>query len=78
MSIVLWSSCVLCPQFWSSYVPCPQSLVISCTVSAVSGHLLPCPHLWSSLYRVRVSGPLSLVISCTSAVSGHLLYRVRS
>ncbi|CAI9606178.1 unnamed protein product [Staurois parvus] len=28
---------------------CPQSLVIPCTVSAVSGHLLYCVHsLWSS------------------------------
>ncbi|CAI9531696.1 unnamed protein product, partial [Staurois parvus] len=44
----------------------PQSLVISCTVSAVSGHLLYCVRsLWSSLY-------------CVSAVSGHLLYCVRS
>ncbi|CAI9573621.1 unnamed protein product [Staurois parvus] len=46
----LWSSPVLCPQSWSSPVVCPQSLVISstmsvvsvisCTISAVSGHLL--------------------------------------
>ncbi|CAI9587711.1 unnamed protein product, partial [Staurois parvus] len=27
-------------SLWSSPVLCPQSLVISCTVSAVSGHLL--------------------------------------
>ncbi|CAI9534309.1 unnamed protein product, partial [Staurois parvus] len=60
----------------SSPALCPQSPVISCTVSAVSGHLL---------YRVRslrsspVPCPQSPVISCTvSAVSGHLLYRVRS
>ncbi|CAI9580397.1 unnamed protein product [Staurois parvus] len=53
-------------SLWSSPVLCPQSLVISCTVSAVSGHLL---------YLCLQS----LVISCTmSAVSGHLLYRVRS
>ncbi|CAI9598782.1 unnamed protein product, partial [Staurois parvus] len=53
-------------SLWSSPVLCPQSLVISCTVSAVSGHLLYlCPQ--------------SLVISCTmSAVSGHLLYYVCS
>ncbi|CAI9551019.1 unnamed protein product [Staurois parvus] len=53
-----------------------QSLVISCTVSAVSGHLLYCVRsLWSS----PVLCPQSLVISCTmSAVSGHLLYYVRS
>ncbi|CAI9532764.1 unnamed protein product [Staurois parvus] len=53
-------------SLWSSAVLCPQSLVISCTMSAVSGHLL-------YLY------PQSLVISCTeSAVSGHLLYYVCS
>ncbi|CAI9533493.1 unnamed protein product, partial [Staurois parvus] len=35
-------------SLWSS-VLCPQSLVISCTVSAVSGHLLYCVRsLWSS------------------------------
>ncbi|CAI9557106.1 unnamed protein product, partial [Staurois parvus] len=59
--------------------PAPQrstSLVISCTMSAVSGHLLYCVRsLWSS----PVLCPQSLVISCTvSAVSGHLLYCVRS
>ncbi|CAI9593965.1 unnamed protein product, partial [Staurois parvus] len=61
---------------FSSPVLCPQSLVISCTVSAVSGHLLYCVRsLWSS----TVLCPQSLVISCTvSAVSGHLLYGVRS
>ncbi|CAI9548457.1 unnamed protein product, partial [Staurois parvus] len=50
---------------------CPQSLVISCAVSAVSGHLLCCVRsLWSS----PVLCPQSLVISCAvSAVSGHLL-----
>ncbi|CAI9602635.1 unnamed protein product, partial [Staurois parvus] len=61
-----------------------QSLVISCTVSTVSGHLLYCVRsLWSSLYYVRSlwSSPVlclqCLVISCTvSAVSGHLLYYV--
>ncbi|CAI9590622.1 unnamed protein product, partial [Staurois parvus] len=54
----------------------PQSLIISCTVSAVSGHLLYCVcSLWSSPELC----PQSLVISCTvSAVSGHLLYCVRS
>ncbi|CAI9624927.1 unnamed protein product, partial [Staurois parvus] len=59
-------------SLWSSPVLCPQSLVISCTVSAVSGHLLYCVRsLWSS----PVLCPQSLVISCTvSAVSGHLLY----
>ncbi|CAI9557660.1 unnamed protein product, partial [Staurois parvus] len=57
-------------------VLCPQSLVIPCTVSAVSGHPLYCVRsLWSS----PVLCPQSLVISCTvSAVSGHLLYCVRS
>ncbi|CAI9615384.1 unnamed protein product, partial [Staurois parvus] len=44
----------------------PQSLVIPCTVSAVSGHLLHCVRsLWSSP-------------GLTSAVSGHLLEYVRS
>ncbi|CAI9584806.1 unnamed protein product, partial [Staurois parvus] len=55
-------------SLWSSPVLSPQSLVISCTVSAVSGHLLYCVRsLWSS----PVLCPQSLVISCTvSAVSG--------
>ncbi|CAI9557803.1 unnamed protein product, partial [Staurois parvus] len=70
-------------SLWSSPVLCPQSLVISCTVSAVSGHLLYCVRsLWSS----PVLCPQSMVISCTvSPVSGsspvlcpqslvHLLY----
>ncbi|CAI9614112.1 unnamed protein product, partial [Staurois parvus] len=54
----------------------PQSLVISCIVSAVSGHLLYCVcSLWSS----PVLCPQSLVISCSmSTVSGHLLYYVCS
>ncbi|CAI9602625.1 unnamed protein product, partial [Staurois parvus] len=54
----------------------PQSLVIPCTVSAVSGHPLYCVRsLWSS----PVLCPQSLVIPCTvSAVSGHPLYCVRS
>ncbi|CAI9567759.1 unnamed protein product [Staurois parvus] len=53
----------------SSPVLCSQSLVIPCTVSAVSGHPLYCVRsLWSS----PVLCPQSLVISCTmSAVSGH-------
>ncbi|CAI9536707.1 unnamed protein product, partial [Staurois parvus] len=67
-------------------VLCPQSLVISCTVPAVSGHLLYCVRsLWSSpvlcrsLWSSPVLCPQSLVISCTvSAVSGHLLYCARS
>ncbi|CAI9585582.1 unnamed protein product, partial [Staurois parvus] len=76
VSAVSWSSPVLCPQSLSSPVLCPQSWVISCTVSAFSGHLLYCD-------------PQSLVISCTvsasllvislllcHAVSGHLLYCV--
>ncbi|CAI9613989.1 unnamed protein product, partial [Staurois parvus] len=54
----------------------PQSLVIPCTVSAVSGHPLYCVRsLWSS----PVLCPQSLVIPCTvSAVSGHPLYCVCS
>ncbi|CAI9580116.1 unnamed protein product, partial [Staurois parvus] len=53
-------------SLWSSPVLCPQSLVISCTVSAVSGHLLYCVRsLWSS------------PVLCP-AVSGHLLYCVCS
>ncbi|CAI9604950.1 unnamed protein product, partial [Staurois parvus] len=63
-------------SLWSSPVLCPQSLVISCTVSAVSGHLLYCVR---SLWPSPVLCPQSLAISCTvSAVSGHLLYCVRS
>ncbi|CAI9620171.1 unnamed protein product, partial [Staurois parvus] len=38
----LWSSPVLVRSLWSSPVVCPQSLVISCTISAVFGHLLYC------------------------------------
>ncbi|CAI9565845.1 unnamed protein product [Staurois parvus] len=63
------------PQSGLSAV-CPQSLVIPCTVSAVSCRPLYCVRsLWSS----PVLCPQSLVISCTvSAVSGHLLYYVLS
>ncbi|CAI9565348.1 unnamed protein product, partial [Staurois parvus] len=59
-----------------SWSHCLQSLVIPCTVSAVSGHLLYCVRsLWSS----PVLCPQSLVISCTvSAVSGHPLYCLQS
>ncbi|CAI9598034.1 unnamed protein product, partial [Staurois parvus] len=81
------SSPVLCPQSWSSPVPCSlpckvhslclQSMVISCTMSAVSGHLLYYVRsLWSSpvlcLQSMVISCTVSavLVISCTmSAVS---------
>ncbi|CAI9597434.1 unnamed protein product, partial [Staurois parvus] len=46
-------------SLWSSPVLCPQSLVIPCTVSAVSGHPLYCVRsLWSS----PVLCPQSLVI----------------
>ncbi|CAI9573755.1 unnamed protein product, partial [Staurois parvus] len=53
----------------------PQSLVIPCTVSAVSSHPLHCVRsLWSS----PALCPQSLVIPCTvSAVSGHPLHCVR-
>ncbi|CAI9533551.1 unnamed protein product, partial [Staurois parvus] len=62
-------------SLWPSPVPCPQSLVIPCTVSAVSGHLL---YRVRSLWSSPVPCPQSLAISCTvSAVSGHLLYCVR-
>ncbi|CAI9620893.1 unnamed protein product, partial [Staurois parvus] len=55
---------------------CLQSLVISCSMSAVSGHLL---YYVRSLWSSPVLCPQSLVISCTmSTVSGHLLYYVRS
>ncbi|CAI9585676.1 unnamed protein product, partial [Staurois parvus] len=55
----------------SSVLWCHQSLVISCSTSAVSGHLLLyIRSLWSSPVVLLQS----LVISCsTSAVSGHLL-----
>ncbi|CAI9586672.1 unnamed protein product, partial [Staurois parvus] len=55
---------------------CLQSLVISCSMFAVSGHLLYCVcSLWSS----PVVCLQSLVITCTVfAVSGHLLYYVLS
>ncbi|CAI9569056.1 unnamed protein product [Staurois parvus] len=68
--------CALSAVSCSSPVLCPQSLVIPCTVSAVSGHPLYCVRsLWSS----PVLCPQSLVIPCTvSAVSGHPLYCVCS
>ncbi|CAI9563193.1 unnamed protein product, partial [Staurois parvus] len=45
--VVLWDLLHVC-SLWSSPVLCPQSLVISCTMSAVSGHLLYCVRsLWS-------------------------------
>ncbi|CAI9607556.1 unnamed protein product, partial [Staurois parvus] len=53
-------------SLWSSPALCPQSLVISCTVSAVSGHLLYC---FCSLWSSPVLCPQSL---------GHPLYFVRS
>ncbi|CAI9596357.1 unnamed protein product, partial [Staurois parvus] len=60
----LWSSLYCVRSLWSSPVLCPQSLVISCTVSAVSGHLLYCVRsLWSS----PVLCPQSLVIPVLSA-----------
>ncbi|CAI9558658.1 unnamed protein product, partial [Staurois parvus] len=56
--------------------PAVKSLVISCTMSAVSGHLL---YYVCSLWSSPVLCLQSLVISCTmSAVSGHLLYCPRS
>ncbi|CAI9574203.1 unnamed protein product, partial [Staurois parvus] len=49
LSAVSWSSPVLSAVSWPSPVLCPQSLVISCTMSAVSGHLLYYfRSLWSS------------------------------
>ncbi|CAI9568380.1 unnamed protein product, partial [Staurois parvus] len=55
---------------------CPQSLVIPCTVSAVSGHPLHCVR---SLWASPALCPQSLGIPCTvSAVSGHPLHCVRS
>ncbi|CAI9543722.1 unnamed protein product, partial [Staurois parvus] len=57
-------------SLWSSPVLCPQSLVIPCTVSAVSGHLLyyVCS-LWSSpvlcLQSLVISCTMSLIISCS-------------
>ncbi|CAI9592364.1 unnamed protein product, partial [Staurois parvus] len=65
--------CCALPAFYIlPSVLCPQSLVISCTVSAVSGHLLYCVRsLWSS----PLLCPQFLVIPCSmSAISGHLLY----
>ncbi|CAI9573358.1 unnamed protein product [Staurois parvus] len=44
----LWSSPVYVCSLWSSPVVCLQSLVISCTMSAVSGHLYYVRSLWSS------------------------------
>ncbi|CAI9584637.1 unnamed protein product, partial [Staurois parvus] len=53
--------CLLGPVGTLYDVVCPQSLVISCTVSAVSGHPLYCVRsLWSS----PVLCLQSLVISC--------------
>ncbi|CAI9597512.1 unnamed protein product, partial [Staurois parvus] len=57
---------------WSSPVLCSQSLVISCTMFTVSGHLL---YYVRSLWSSPVLCSQSLVISCTmTTVSGHLLY----
>ncbi|CAI9588127.1 unnamed protein product [Staurois parvus] len=53
-----------------------QSLVISCSMSTVSGHLL---YYVCSPWSSPVLCLQSLVISCSmSAVSGNLLYYVRS
>ncbi|CAI9540025.1 unnamed protein product, partial [Staurois parvus] len=48
-------------SLWSFPVLCPQSLVIPCTMSAVSGHLL---YYVCSLWSFPVLCPQSLVISC--------------
>ncbi|CAI9588188.1 unnamed protein product [Staurois parvus] len=62
-------------SLWSSPVLCLLSLVSSCTMTAVSGHLYYVRSLWSS----PVLCPQSLVITCSmSAVSGDLLYYIRS
>ncbi|CAI9531418.1 unnamed protein product, partial [Staurois parvus] len=69
----VWSCPVLSAV--SGHLYCPQSLVIPCTVSAVSVHPL---YYVRSLWSSPVVCPQSLVISCTvSAASGHLLYYVR-
>ncbi|CAI9573650.1 unnamed protein product, partial [Staurois parvus] len=55
----------------SSPVVCTQSLVISSTMSTVSGHLL---YYVRSLWSSPVVCPQSLVVSCSmSAVSAHFL-----
>ncbi|CAI9536612.1 unnamed protein product, partial [Staurois parvus] len=81
----VWSSPV--QSAVSGHLYCPQSLVISCTVSAVSGHpLYYVRSLWSSpvqcpqsLVISPVLCPQSLFIPCAvSTVSGHPLCCVRS
>ncbi|CAI9583948.1 unnamed protein product, partial [Staurois parvus] len=63
-------------SLWSSPVLCPQSLVISCTMSAVSGHLpVLCPQ---SLVIPCTVSAVSVIPCTVSADSGHLLYCVRS
>ncbi|CAI9620641.1 unnamed protein product, partial [Staurois parvus] len=58
---------VLCPQSLVIPVLCPQSLVISCTVSAVSGHLLYCVRsLWSS--PVLCLQSLVIPVLCTQSL----------
>ncbi|CAI9545717.1 unnamed protein product, partial [Staurois parvus] len=57
----LWSSLYCVRSLWSSPVLCLQCLVISCTVSAVSGHLL---YYVCSLWSSPVLCLQSLVISC--------------
>ncbi|CAI9601657.1 unnamed protein product [Staurois parvus] len=70
-------SCFLFPVILTCVFLLPTlSLVISCTMSAVSGHLL---YYVRSLWSSPVLCPQFLVISCTvSAVYGHLLYYVYS
>ncbi|CAI9601819.1 unnamed protein product, partial [Staurois parvus] len=73
-SLVWTAGCPLRPQSLGHPLYCLQSLVIPCTVCSLL--VIPCTvcSLWSSLHCLQ-----SLVISCTiSAVSGHLLYYVRS
>ncbi|CAI9566982.1 unnamed protein product, partial [Staurois parvus] len=77
-SLVITCTVSASPVLWSSSCTlCPQSLVIiTCTMSAVSGHLL---YYVCSIWSSPVLCLQSLVISCTvSAVSGHPLYCVRS
>ncbi|CAI9545327.1 unnamed protein product, partial [Staurois parvus] len=69
-----WALCL-----WSSPIVRLQSLVISCSMSAVSGLCLQSLDYVCSLWSSPVLCSQSLVIFCTvSAVSGHPLCCVRS
>ncbi|CAI9575578.1 unnamed protein product, partial [Staurois parvus] len=72
----LWSPPVAVRSLWSPPVRCPQSLVLSCTVSAVSGHLLYCVRsLWSSpVLLYYVCSLWSFSVLCLQSIGSEYIF----